>query len=235
MLSYDNFISIPFLIDNLDCYTVRTAIFKALREVLPQLRGKLLDIGCGKMPYKAYILNHTSVNNYIGLDIANALIYDEQVKPDLTWDGITMPIHDESFDCAMATEVLEHVFEPSITLSEVQRVLKPNGIFFFTVPFLWPLHEVPYDAYRYTPWALERLCRNAGFREVQLFALGGWHASMAQMLGLWVRRSGISPGKRKILSFLLKPVIGYLLHKDTRPKFFKESSMITGLYGIAIK
>jgi SAM-dependent methyltransferase len=235
MLPYDNFTNIPFSSDNLDCYAVRSAIFNALKETLPQLNGNLLDIGCGKMPYKQYILQNSSVNRYVGLDIHTALIYDANVKPDITWDGIAMPINDESFDCAIATEVLEHCFEPNIILKETYRVLKPKSVFFFTVPFLWPLHEAPHDAYRYTPWTLERLLKQAGFSEIQLFALGGWHASMAQMLGLWVCRAGLSPYKKKILSYLLKPAISYLLHKDIRPYQFKESSMITGLYGIAKK
>ncbi|MFI1745810.1 class I SAM-dependent methyltransferase [Thalassobellus sediminis] len=220
----------------MDRYSIRTAIFQALVETLPKFNGNLLDIGCGKMPYKNYILAHSKVSTYIGLDIENALIYDKAVKPDFTWDGKTMPFETNSFDCAFGTEVLEHCPEPEVVLKEVFRVLKSGGVFFFTVPFLWNLHEVPHDEYRYTPFSLQRHLENSGFKDIEIQATGGWHASMAQMLGLWVRRSQMSNKKRKYLSIVLKPIINYLIKKDKKTKVnFVSGQMITGLYGIAKK
>ncbi|WP_027136913.1 class I SAM-dependent methyltransferase [Gaetbulibacter saemankumensis] len=230
------FIDIPFRTDTLDRYLIRTSIFSALKINLPSFKGKLLDVGCGKMPYRDYVLEHSDVEDYIGLDIETALDYDKKIKPDYTWNGIIMPFGDNSFDCAIATEVLEHCPEPEVTLKELYRVLKPKGILFFTVPFLWNLHEVPHDEYRFTPFALQRHLLMAGFKEVNLKATGGWHASMAQMLGLWVRRSPMTKMKRKYLSIVLKPIIKFLIRKDKINKVrFVEGEMITGLYGTVKK
>lgn len=232
----NDFINIPFTNENLDKYYIRASIFDALIKMLSQFEGNLLDIGCGKMPYKKYILENSSVTKYIGLDIENALEYDTTIKPDFTWNGLTMPFENNSFECAFGTEVLEHCPEPEIVLKEVVRLLKPDGTFFFTVPFLWNLHEVPHDEYRYTPFSLERHLKNAGFKDIQIKATGGWHASMAQMLGLWVRRSPMSKTKRKWLSRFLKPIIGYLIKIDRHTEIkFIEGQMITGLYGTAKK
>lgn len=221
---------------NIDIYYIRYSIFSSLLRILPNFEGTILDIGCGKMPYKDYILKHSNVNNYIGLDIETALDYDKNIKPDYTWDGKTMPFEDNSFDCAFGTEVLEHCPEPEVVLKEVYRVLKSEGIFFFTVPFLWNLHEVPHDEYRYTPFSLERHLINSGFTNIDIKATGGWHASMAQMLGLWVRRSPMRPMYRRILTFVFKPIIKILIRFD-KPKSvnFNEGQMITGLYGTARK
>ncbi|MDP5078805.1 MAG: class I SAM-dependent methyltransferase, partial [Nonlabens sp.] len=207
----DGFINTSFTAENLDRYIIRTAILNALKDTLPRLGGELLDIGCGRMPYKNYILKNSKVTSYVGLDIEGALIYDNAVQPDYTWDGITMPFESDSFNCAFGTEVLEHCPEPDVVLNEVYRVLEPSGVFFFTVPFLWNLHEVPHDEYRYTPFSLQRLLEQAGFKEIVIKATGGWHASMAQMLGLWVRRSQMSKRKRVYLSRILKPIIAYLI------------------------
>lgn len=232
----NEFINIPFTNSNLDRYTIRTAIFKAIKNNLHLFEGYLLDIGCGKMPYKDYILQHSRTESYIGLDIESALPYDNDIKPDYTWNGVKMPFEDNSFHCAIGTEVLEHCPEPEIVLKETYRVLKPEGTFFFTVPFLWNLHEVPNDAYRYTPFSLERHLKNSGFKEISIMATGGWHASMAQMLGLWVNRSPISSKKRKLFTFFLKPIIKILINKGNSEKVaFKEGQMITGLYGLAKK
>lgn len=231
-----DFIDIKLNVKNLDKYIIRSAIFNALKEVLINFNGELLDIGCGKMPYKNYILEHSAVSNYLGLDIETAVVYDKHIRPDFTWDGITMPFEDASFDCAFGTEVLEHCPQPELVLKEVYRVLRPGGVFFFTVPFLWNLHEVPHDEYRYTPFSLQRHLKNSGFTDINIKATGGWHASMAQMLGLWVRRSPMSKKKRNFLSKLFKPIITYLIKLDNPGAVqFKEGQMITGLYGIVRK
>lgn len=231
-----NFIEVPFEIENLDRWYIRQSILKSLTNNLFHLEGRLLDIGCGQMPYKDYILKYSKVKEYVGVDIESALIYNPVIKPDVIWDGKQLPLDSETFNCSIGTEVLEHCAEPEVLMREVYRVLKPGGVFFFTVPFLWNLHEVPNDEYRYTPFSLKRHLNNSGFQDVEMEATGGWHASMAQMMGLWVRRSYIPANKRKILSTLVKPVIKYLVNLDKLENVkFENGQMITGIAGIAKK
>lgn len=236
MAKDEKFIDIELSTKNLDIYLIRHTIMSILLDNLKLFKGTLLDVGCGKMPYREYILDRSAVTKYIGLDLEETLDYDKNVQPDHTWDGITIPFEDQSYTTIMATEVLEHCPDPQLVLKEIYRVLKPGGIFFFTVPFLWNLHEVPNDEYRYTPFALERLLQKVGFVEIRIRATGGWHASMAQMLGLWVRRSPMKSKKREYLSKILKPIIKYLIKLD-KPETvsFKEGQMITGLYGVVKK
>jgi len=230
----DYFINTSLTSKNIDRYCIRRAIIQSIKDALPKLKGKLLDAGCGKMPYRQYILDNSAVTSYTGLDIDSALKYDDEVRPDVTWDGVRMPFDQNKFDCVLATEVLEHCPDPMLYLCEVYRVLKPEGVFFFTVPFLWPLHEVPNDAYRYTPFILQSYLQKAGFSNIKLKATGGWHASMAQMLGLWSKRSPLPSYIRAILTKIFLPIIRYLLYLD-KPIDFQESSMITGISGIAVK
>ncbi len=234
----DDFINLRLTESNLDTYFIRVSILKALENNLINFEGRLLDIGCGKMPYKQFILNNSEVKEYIGLDIETALVYDEAVNPDFRWDGIKMPFIDNSFSCAMGTELLEHCFEPEITLKEIHRVLKPGGVFFFTVPFLWNLHEVPYDAYRFTPFSLEHHLTKSGFNSIEIYSYGEWHSSLALMIGLWLRRSKLHYFYRKIFSFFLKPIIKILIKKESHKfgnKDFSEGIMIPGLFGICKK
>ena len=231
----NNFLNIKLTEESLAVYTVRKSLFRAIEHVVNEFEGTLLDVGCGQMPYKEYIQKTNShVHKIIGLDLSSSSIHDTSVA-DIFWDGHTIPLSDHSVNSVMATEVLEHCFMPDQTLSEIYRVLSTNGVFFFTVPFLWPLHETPYDAYRYTPFAIEKLLADAGFRETRLYPLGGWHASMAQMLGLWASESGITGWKRKLIIKLSKTFIPVLLKNDVKPKEFRHHTMITGLYGICKK
>jgi SAM-dependent methyltransferase len=238
-LKKDNFIDPTFSYESIDTYLIRRSIFKALKSTLALFDGKLLDIGCGKMPYKEFILENSSVSKYVGLDIENALEYDKEVKPDYTWDGVKMPFNDNQYDCAIGTEVLEHCPEPEVVLKETHRVLKPGGIFFFTVPFLWNLHEVPHDEYRYTPFSLERHLKNSGFKDIEIQPTGGWHLAMAQMLGLWLKRSPVKVigGFRKSLITLFIKIIMKKVIQMSRFEqvLFREGQMITGLYGFAKK
>jgi len=221
---------------NFDRYLIRKKIFEALNRSLHLFCGNMLDIGCGQMPYKKFIISNSEVNEYTGLDIEYALVYDENVSPDITWDGKTMPFEDNFFDCAIGTEVLEHCPEPEILLKETFRVLKPGGVLFFSVPFLWNLHEVPNDEYRYTPFSLERHLTNSGFKNNEIHATGGWHAAMAQMIGLWVKRAPIPAVLRWALYCLVYPAYRFLLLMSRRENVnFRNGMMITGLYGTAVK
>ncbi len=216
----------------LDLFIARRAILEALRNHLPYFHGTVLDIGCGYMPYKPLVLNPPSrAEKYIGLDLKD----NAYQKPDLQWDGRAIPLEDGSVDCALTTEVLEHCPDPDTVMRQALRVLRPGGLLFFTVPFLWPLHDVPHDEYRYTPFALERHLRNAGFGQIMLSALGCWDASLALMIGLWIRRRPMSQHTRAILSRLALPVVRYLAERDRPSHTFTESSMITGVAGTATK
>jgi SAM-dependent methyltransferase len=232
MLLDDEFLNPRYAQSTLDLVVVRRAILKALTTELPNLHGSVLDVGCGYSPYKQLVLAPPSrANRYIGLDLPVNLYQ----KPDLEWDGRSIPLGDDCVDCALATEVFEHLPELEIVMRECLRVLKPGGLLFFTVPFLWPLHTVPHDEYRFTPFALERHLQNSGFGDISLKALGGWDASLAQMVGLWVRRRPMRQKGRAVLSRLAMPVVRFLAERDQPPQLFGESVMLTGLSGIARK
>jgi len=217
-------------------YVIRTCIWKAVQACAPKFNGHLLDVGCGRKPYRQYLLDNKYITEYTGLDIETAIVYEDAIKPDFTWDGIKMPFNDNSFDTLMATEVLEHCPDPHGIINEMKRVLKPGGLIFFTVPFLWNLHEAPHDEYRFTPFALQRIFKECGMGEIELFAHGGWDMSMAQMIGMWVTATKMG-SKRKRWAKLLNPVMKRLMRTDKKkqPIPFEEGMMINGLYGTAWK
>ena len=200
------------------------------------LKGTVLDVGCGDMPYRAMILEKNSrVQNYLGLDL-EVNHFSRNALPDLTWEGKVIPLPDNSVDSALATELLEHCPDPAAVAREIYRVLKPEGTLLFTVPFIWPLHEVPHDYSRFTPFSLTKILENAGFTATSFTMLGGWDASLAQVMGLWVaRRPGLNRVIRRLLRIAFKPVIWWLLKADTRPEKFEESQLFTGIGGVARK
>ena len=230
------FLAMPLRPGNMTFYSVRTSILTSLKEETKHFRGSVLDVGCGFMPYSRIVESVPAVTSYTGMDLEQPTYY-AGVVPDLKWDGQTIPAEAESFDCVIATEFLEHYPEPDKILAEIRRVMKPDGEFFATVPFVWNLHEIPYDEYRYTPYSLERHLRNAGFTDIRIKPLGGWNAAFAQMIGLWLGFSPQNRFVRPLLKLLFFPFYVYLLKTDKRPEAFDgfHGSMFSGLSVLARK
>lgn len=226
--------------ENITVYTVRKLIFEAIQRATPHFFGEILDIGCGIMPYREYILeNNQKVIKYIGCDFEASLNEEYAMgKPELFWDGKTLPVADNSIDTVLMTELLEHCPYPEEVLKEAYRVLKPNGKIFFTVPFVWTLHVIPYDEYRYTPFSLKRHIENAGFKNVAIESLGNIDASLAQMLNIWL---GCRPIKNKwakwFFNLVFYPFIKKLLKwdKEWSRTRFEQDVMPTGFAGFANK
>ncbi|MFC5195458.1 class I SAM-dependent methyltransferase [Bizionia hallyeonensis] len=226
--------NIKLKLDNLDIYYPLSKKVKLLRRIsMRYFKGRLLDVGCGEMPYKNTVLENKTINEYVGIDIKSD-IYQKNSQPDLYWDGQSLPIENNKFDCALLIEVLEHVPKPEIVLKEICRVLHKDGYLAITVPFLWNLHDVPNDEYRYTPFALKRILEDSGFEVVELEAIGSWHASLAIMMGIYCRRA-LKGRKRYFTSLIFKPIIKFLHKKDERMGKidFTKNQMITGLWCVA--
>ncbi|MEX2512899.1 MAG: class I SAM-dependent methyltransferase [Cyclobacteriaceae bacterium] len=221
--------------ENIDRFYIKKSIYQFLISKSGVFNGDLLDIGCGEMPYKNELLAKSKIKNYVGLDIDEALEYKIGIKPDYLWDGIKMPFKDKSFDSGFATEVLEHCPDPLSTLKEINRVLKPDSPLVMTVPFLWPTHESPYDFYRYTPFAVQHLLEQSGFTKIEITCLGGWDASMAQMVSLWIKRRGFSKKVQEFLFVILKPFILRLYKKDKVEPAFCDQNMFTSIGIVAWK
>jgi 2-polyprenyl-3-methyl-5-hydroxy-6-metoxy-1,4-benzoquinol methylase len=50
-----------------------------------------------------------------------------------------LPFPDEYFDVVVSNHVIEHVSDQQLHLSEIARVLKPNGVVYLATPNrLWP-------------------------------------------------------------------------------------------------
>ena len=152
-------------------------LWDALSDELPKLRGRVVDVGCGHKPYRPML--SAAVTEYVGVDRAGP-----HATPDVAGDASSLPFPDEHFDAGVSFQVFEHVSDPRACLAEFARVVKPGGTVLFTVPGVWPAHEVPHDHWRFTRNGLEALLLGAGLRDIALTPLGGLWSTLGQMANL---------------------------------------------------
>jgi SAM-dependent methyltransferase len=150
------------------------AIYRFVSEFLTSLSSgqSILDIGCGDQRFKKFVPKTAS---YICLDYepTKRKHYKRIPDPDIIGDVRALPIESNSFDRVLCTEVLEHVSEPISSITEMVRILKPNGKLILTVPFLFPEHDTPHDFHRYTLYGIKYDCERVGLKVVKIVKLGG--------------------------------------------------------------
>ena len=141
--------------------------------------ARVLDAGAGDAPYRE-LFAHC---DYVTTDWSKS-VHAGAKSADIVASLDRLPIVDASFDAVLCTQVLEHVDDPLATLIELYRVLRPEGRLGLTVPLVWPLHEEPFDFFRYTPYSLESLMTRAGFTDLEVSPRNGYFATIAQLLRL---------------------------------------------------
>lgn len=114
-----------------------------------ELEGTVLDLGGGSSAKYVKLLHgdftYTSAN------------IDPEIAPTyLVEPGKGLPLDDNSVDCAITMNTLEHVYDDKFMLRELARILKPGGRLHISVPWMFRIHAHPDDYNRHTAswWAL---------------------------------------------------------------------------------
>lgn len=124
--------------------------FRYFDEFVSDWRGKnVLDLGCGGGFAAEELARRGAI--VVGVDPAQELLNvakshakQESLAIDYRYGtGEHIPAADGSFDLVVCVDVLEHVSDVNLVLAEVNRVLKPGGLFLYDTinrtlfSFLW--------------------------------------------------------------------------------------------------
>jgi 2-polyprenyl-3-methyl-5-hydroxy-6-metoxy-1,4-benzoquinol methylase len=155
---------------------------KILRKIQSYVRtGELLEVGCGRGDF--LMMAQTKGFSVTGCDIFGGQ------KP--TLEGVSFydsslteaRFSDNSFDVVIIRNVFEHLFDPSVELREIRRILKPNGYLYLKVPngvFEYGLRcrlvhnkkyafEPPYHLNSFSPTSLKKFLETAQFEFVSWY------------------------------------------------------------------
>tara|TARA_A100001011_G_C14209363_1_gene799205 strand:+ start:254 stop:775 length:522 start_codon:yes stop_codon:yes gene_type:complete len=130
----------------------RKPLQKYLKKISKRFNDKdILEIGSGsqkrnqsmkKLFQNANSFLQTDINKEYGhhyLDITNI-----------------SNIH-KKFDLVLCTNVLEHIFEIELAISNLTALVKQDGYLIISMPFIYPLHDEPEDYWRLTEHNLRNL------------------------------------------------------------------------------
>ena len=112
--------------------------------------GSMLDVGCGEGRHIFGVMQEFPMMKCIGLDMDNDSLqkaeegyaYFESISDAgaefMKGSAYSLPFSDNTFDLIVCSEVLEHLHEYNDAVIEINRVLKPGGKFYASVPASWP-------------------------------------------------------------------------------------------------
>lgn len=184
------------------------ALSRTAAALRAHAEGDLGDFGCGTAPfYGIYGPLSTSV---CWIDWPSSP--HETQHLDVTADlNQPVTIDDEQFDTAFTSSVLEHIWKHDVFLDEITRTLRPGGKLILVVPFMYWLHEEPYDYFRWTRHALTKACDERGLDVIELDPYGG---GLDVLLDLSLRSlAAISLGLAKLVG---RPLARLLDHRRMR-------------------
>jgi SAM-dependent methyltransferase len=133
----------------------------------------ILDLGCSRGHISRYLVNKTKAT--IGIDISKPIIKENisnNTNKNLsykTFNGIDIPLENNSLDKVILIDVLEHAFEPDELMKSIYSKLKKNGRLAIEVPFTGWLSEMLAGKYHqghlryYDPKYLEDYVKKFGF------------------------------------------------------------------------
>jgi SAM-dependent methyltransferase len=78
---------------------------------------------------------------------------------DLVADAHNMHmVPSNSVNCVVSISTIEHVRYPHDVIAEIYRILKPGGIVYLNIPFIFAFHADPDDYYRFSFNGIKILC-----------------------------------------------------------------------------
>ncbi|MCB0190785.1 MAG: class I SAM-dependent methyltransferase [Anaerolineae bacterium] len=102
---------------------------------LPQQAHHVLEVGCGRGLTGRFIQNRLGCRvTGVELNPVVAQEAEQHLWRVIVGDIQTVPLEQNTYDAAVATELFEHLVEPELFLEKMRRVLKPGGRIILSVP-----------------------------------------------------------------------------------------------------
>jgi SAM-dependent methyltransferase len=195
--------------------------------LIDKLFGSVLEVGAGEGALKASALKTNSkIRSYIATDFStwdsgfeeyseaatSSNFFDAlrltkvREKLDEVCDATNLPFENESFDCHVSMETLEHIPDPLAYFREAERILKPGGLVILTAPFLYRAHpDFESDFFRFLPGAYRQMASINGLVLEEWHANSGIGGTCASLINQYVIRLFVETNS--YFKYLLLPAL----------------------------
>jgi 2-polyprenyl-3-methyl-5-hydroxy-6-metoxy-1,4-benzoquinol methylase len=144
----------------------RRALIRTLLDERVPRGSAFLDIGCGTGAMSQELQRRGFVASVDFEYMALQYIRTRGLKAPVQASAELLPFRSGVFDAVTALDVIEHLDDDAGAAREIERILKPGGIAFVTVPafrFLWSEHDIAlHHRRRYTARQIRSLFEQAG-------------------------------------------------------------------------
>lgn len=154
----------------------------ALLQARPHVRGTVLDVGCGRQPYRHLF---TTVDIYIGMDLPSA---PADAPVDVYGTVEMLPIRTTCIDTVLCVQVFDFMWQPHRCFQELARVLRPGGRLVMITSQANREHDAPHDLFRVTRHGLSRLAQAAGLEVERLQPRRGFWVMIGHSCSLYLWR-----------------------------------------------
>jgi SAM-dependent methyltransferase len=128
----------------------------------PELRsGKLLEIGPQDKLGARHFFKGCTIDTF---DIVDT--YKPTIVGDITTTNVS--IRDDTYDCVVCMDVLEHCLEPFAAVREIRRILKHGGYLLVSAPLNFRIHGPIPDCWRFTEHGFRILLKDFGIVELDI-------------------------------------------------------------------
>jgi SAM-dependent methyltransferase len=208
-------------------------LYRDLREILPTLRGRMLDVGCLGKPYAQWL---TNAEAHIGIDITPGPAVDCVIRDSQPW-----PLKSNSFQSVLCSQVLQVARDVPHLVNEIHRVLEVGGIAVIAAP--WCYNDMTADRgrsaykdyWRHSFHGLQALFADR-FEIVEARRQGGIGSTVGVMVLNWMQLSMGQGRVSQLLMTMLLPVwllfcllvnvVGWLLDSVDRTDVFYHNVLL---------
>ena len=155
---------------------IHQRLLKAYYLSLDYISGDVLEVGVGEG--RGVELLAPKADTFVGIDKIDEVIDRLSVQyPEANFRQMVIPpfsgLQDNSFDCVVSFQVIEHIKEDLEYLKEIHRVLRPGGIALITTPNIkMSLSRNPWHIREYTAAGLTDLAKGI-FSDVKMLGISG--------------------------------------------------------------
>jgi len=110
-----------------------------LESDLPK-KSKILDLGCAGGNISLSLIFYKFDVYSVDIKLKTLKWFNKKASTNklksspILADACNLPFYEGVFDCVIATEVIEHMYNPDVFIEEVKRVLKDKGMLILSTP-----------------------------------------------------------------------------------------------------